>query len=107
MICHASFAKKPLVPADAPLNDELIVAMNRSLRSMSQQDRRSQIIGDLACKHDISRDRAEMLVDRYGISGLDLECAAQNVRECRTYQAPSRAARYSAANQSYDLIVSP
>ena len=44
---------------------------------------RQQLIGDLAVKHGISVDRAQMLIDRFGNARRRLDCAAHELQDWR------------------------
>lgn len=54
-----------------------------NLVASSTEAERKRIIGDLACKHGLSKDRAQMLVDKFGTGRAGLEGAAQSLIERR------------------------
>lgn len=85
MIEKARAGKRPTLPSTAEAKPELPPTQAEDqLVASSSLKQRNQIVGDLACKHGLSRDRAQMLVDRFGIDRIDLEAAAQTLRERRT-----------------------
>ncbi len=85
------FGRKLPLPSTADLKHELrLMAAAESLLTAEAEDFQSNtmtstqtaaFVGDLASKHGLSIDRAQMLVDRFGIGRHSLDGAAKGVRE--------------------------
>lgn len=84
MIVKAPAEKQPTSPSTAETEPELPQTQVDPLVVPSSVKQHGQIVGDLACKHGLSKERAQMLVDRFGIDRMDLEGAAQSLRERRS-----------------------
>ena len=60
--------------------DAIVAATAGTPRDADTEQQLSAIVGDLAAKHGLSRDRAAMLVARFGIDRHTLEGAAQDLQ---------------------------
>ena len=84
MASNVRFGKKLSVPPTSEIKHEMrLMDAADKLSAAASVEERNQIIRDLACKHGLSNDRAQMLVDRFGIGRLELEGAAQNLHESK------------------------
>ena len=84
---HATrFGRKLPLPSTAEIKHELrlmaaagelIGAADQAFEQNTFTDGQSAVlVGDIAAKHGLSRDRAQMLVDRFGIGQRHLDGAA-------------------------------
>ena len=64
--------------------DAITAVTAGGIRSADSAEQLAAIVGDLATKHGLSRDRATMLVARFGIGREALEGAAQDLRASKT-----------------------
>ena len=60
--------------------DAIVAATHDQPPTADTVEQLTHIVGDLAAKHGLSRDRAAMLVARFGIARETLEGAAQDLR---------------------------
>lgn len=81
MNASVRFGRKLAVPSTAEIKHELrMMAAADALFDAEQTISLRHVVGDLAVKHNISRARAQMLVDRFGTNRASLESAAQDLR---------------------------
>ncbi len=83
------FGRKIAMPSSAEIKhdlrlmataDAIVAKMGDEPRTPETQAELAHVVGDLAAKHGLSRDRAAMLVARFGLGHDALEGAAQNLR---------------------------
>ena len=60
--------------------DAIVATTAGKGRSAESDEQLAAIVGDLAAEYGLSRDRAAMLVARFGISRQTLDVAAQDLR---------------------------
>jgi hypothetical protein len=89
------FGRKIPMPSTIEIKHDLrlmasadaVVAASDEPQTAEMREQLAHIVGDLAAKHGLSRDRAAMLVARFGIARDTLEGAAQNLRASQTFGA--------------------
>ncbi len=67
--------------------DAIVAATADAPHSAETDEQLAAIVGDLAVKHGLSRDRAAMLVARFGIDRQALEGAAQDLLSSKDRQS--------------------
>ncbi len=80
MSSQLRFGKKLGLPSLAELTHELrmMVAADRVVTVANEQER-ALIISELAREHKLTKDRAQMLADRFGIGKVELQDAARSL----------------------------
>ncbi len=74
------FGRKIPMPSTIEIKHDLRLMEAADAIIAGTPEQRDAVVGDLATKHGLSRDRAMMLVARFGIGPEALDGAARNLR---------------------------